>query len=156
MLLVKTKYGTLMMCVDYWQFNKVTIKNKYLLPKIDDLFDQLQGVSFFQKIDHRSGYYKLRVRNGDIIKNVLPTHYGHYEFLVMSFGITNAPSPFMDLINWVFREYLESFFIVFIHEILIYSKTNEDHEQHLRLTMQLLRQHQLYTKFSKCEFGLDQ
>ncbi|XP_069150522.1 uncharacterized protein [Solanum lycopersicum] len=153
-LFVKKKDGTLRMCIDYRQLNKVTIKNKYPLPKIDDLFDQLQGSSFFSKIDLRSGYHQLRVRDRDVPKTAFRTRYGHYEFLVMSFGLTNAPAAFMDLMNRVFREYLDSFVIVFIDDILIYSKTKEEHEQHLRLTLQVLRQHQLYAKFSKCEFWL--
>ena len=148
------KNGTLRMCIDYRQLNKVTIKNKYPLPRIDDLFDQLQGSSFFSKIDLRSGYHQLRVRDRDVPKTAFRTRYGHYEFLVMSFGLTNAPAAFMDLMNRVFREYLDSFVIVFIDDILIYSKTKEEHAQHLRLTLQVLRQHQLYAKFSKCEFWL--
>ena len=102
------------MCIDYRQLNKVTIKNKYPLSRIDDLFDQLQGSSFFSKIDLRSGYHQLRVRDGDIPKTGFHTRYGHYEFLVMSFGLTNEPAAFMDLMNRVFREYLDSFIIVFI------------------------------------------
>ncbi|XP_069152666.1 uncharacterized protein [Solanum lycopersicum] len=152
-LFVKKKDGTLRMCIDYRQLNKVTIKNKYPLPRIDDLFDQLQGSSFFSKIDLRSGYHQLRVREGDVPKTAFRTRYGNYEFLVMSFGLTNAPAAFMDLMNRV-REYLDSFVIEFIHDILIYSKTKEEHEQHLTLTLQVLRQHQLYAKFSKCEFWL--
>ena len=120
---------------------KVTIKNKYPLPRIDDLFDQLQGSSFFSKIDLRSGYHQLRVKDGDVTKTAFRTLYGHYEFLVMSFGLTNAPSAFIDLINRVFCEYLYSFVILFIDDILIYSKTKEEHEQHLTLTLQVLRQH---------------
>ena len=153
-LFVKKKDGTLQMCTNYGQLNKVTIKNKYPLPRIDDLFDQLQGSSFFSKIDLRSGYHQLRVRDRDVPKTAFRTRYGHYEFLVMSFGLTNAPAAFMDLMNRVFREYLDSFVIVFIDDILIYSKTKEEHAQHLRLTLQVLRQHQLYAKFSKCEFWL--
>ena len=150
-LFVKKKDGTLRMCVDYRQLKKVTINNRYPLPRLDDLFDQLQGSSFFSKIDLCSRYHQLRVRDGDIPKTTFPTHYGHYEFLVVSFGLTNAPVAFMDLMNSVFHEYLDSFVIVFIDDILIYSKTKEDHEQHLRLTLQVLRHHQLYAKFSKCE-----
>ena len=126
------------MCIDYWQLNKVTIKNKYPLPRKDDLFDQLQGSSFFLKIDLRSRYHQLRVRDGDIPKTVFHTHYGHCEFLVMSFCLTNAPSTFINLMNRVFREYLEAFVIVFIDDILIYSKTKEEHEQHFRVTCRYL------------------
>ena len=111
------------MCVYYRQLNKVTIKNKYQLPRIDDLFDQLQGSCFFSEIDLRSGYHQLRVRDGDVPKTAFRTRYGHYEFLVMSFGLTNALATFMDLMNRFFREYLDSFIIVFIDDILIYSKT---------------------------------
>ena len=115
------------MCIDCRQLKQVTIKNKYPLPRIDDLFDQLQGSSFFSKIDLCSGYHQLRVRDGDVPKTAFRTRYGHYEFLVMSFGLTNAPAAFMDLMNRVFREYLDSFVIVFIDDILIYSKTKEEH-----------------------------
>ena len=118
------------------------------------MFDQLQGSSFFLKIDLRSGYHQLRVRDGDIPNTAIHTCYGHYKFLVMSFGLTNASAAFMDLMNKVFHKYLDSFVIVFIDDILIYSKTKENHEHHLRLTLQVLRQHQLYGKFSKCEFRL--
>ena len=111
------------MCIDYRQLNKVTIKNKYPFPEIDDLFDQVQGSSFFSKIDLWSGYHQLRVRQEDIPKTVFRTRYGNYEFLFMSFGLTNAPAPFMDLMNRVFREYLDSFVIVFLNDILIYYKT---------------------------------
>ena len=154
MLFLKKKDGTLRMFIDYRQLNTVTIKNKYPLSRIDELFERLQGSSFFSKIDLRSRYHQLRVRDGDIPKTVFCTRYGHYEFLVMSFGLTNAPAVFMDLMNRVFREYLDSFIMLFIDDIIIYSKTKEEHEQHLRLTLQILRQHQLYAKFNKCEFWL--
>ena len=127
------------MCIDYRQLNKVTIKNKCPLPRIDDLFDQLQESSFFSKIDLRSGYHQLKVRDGSIPKTAFRNRYGHYEFLVMSFGLTNAPIAFMDLMNRVFCEYLDSIVIVFIDDILIYHKTKEEHEQHLRLILQELR-----------------
>ena len=153
-LFVKKKDGTLRMCIFYRQLNKVTIKNKYPIPRIDDIFDQLQGSSFFSKIDLRSGYHQLRVRQEDVRKTSFRTRFGHYKFLVMSFGLTNAPTSFMDLMNKVFREYLDSFVIVFIDDILIYSKTREDHEQHLKMTLQVLREHQLYAKFIKCKFWL--
>jgi len=134
--------------------NKVTINNKYPLPRIDDLFDQLQGAKVFSKIDLRSGYHQLRIRASDVPKTAFRTRYGHYEFLVMSFGLTNAPVAFMDLMNRVFRPYLDSFMIVFIDDILIYSRSREEHEQHLRVVLQTLRDSQMYAKFSKCKFWL--
>ncbi|XP_055824467.1 uncharacterized protein LOC129892996 [Solanum dulcamara] len=154
-LFVKKKDGTMRMCIDYRQLNKVTVKNKYPLPRIDDLFDQLQGAALFSKIDLRSGYHQLKIRASDIPKTAFRTRYGHYEFLVMSFGLTNAPAAFMELMNGVFRPYLDSFVIVFIDDILVYSKTEADHVRHLRLVFQKLREEKLYAKFSKCEFWLD-
>ncbi|XP_019255309.1 PREDICTED: uncharacterized protein LOC109233917, partial [Nicotiana attenuata] len=140
------------MCIDYRQLNKVTIKNKYPLPRIDDLFDQLQGARVFSKIDLRSGYHQLKIRDSDIHKTAFRTRYGHYEFLVMSSGLTNAPAAFMHLMNSVFRPYLDSFVIVFIDDILVYSRSQEEHAQHLRVVLQRLREERLYAKFSKCEF----
>lgn len=154
-LFVKKKDGSLRLCIDYRQLNKVTVKNKYPLPRIDDLFDQLQGAQCFSKIDLRSGYHQLRIRNEDIPKTAFRTRYGHYEFLVMSFGLTNAPAAFMDLMNRVFKPYLDKFVVVFIDDILIYSKSREEHEQHLKIVLQILREHRLYAKFSKCEFWLE-
>ena len=153
-LFVKKKDGTMRMCIDYRQLNKVKVKNKYPLPHIDDLFDQLQGASLFSKIDLRSGYHQLKIRASDIPKTALRTRYVHYEFLVMSFGLTNAPAAFMELMNGVFRPYLDSFVIVFIDDILVYYKTEEDHVRHLRIVLQRLREEKLYAKFSKCEFWL--
>ena len=134
--------------------NKVTIRNKYPIPRIDDLFDQLQGASVFSKIDLRSGYHQLKVRAEDIPKTTFRTRYGHYEFLVMSFGLTNAPAAFMNLMNGLFRPYLDSFVIVFIDDILIYSRTKKEHEHHLRIVLGILKEKKLYAKFSKCEFWL--
>ncbi|XP_073291016.1 uncharacterized protein [Primulina huaijiensis] len=151
-LFVKKKDGSLRLCIDYRKINKATIKDKYPLPRIDDLFDQLQGAKVFSKIDLRSVYYQLKVREADVSKTAFKTRYGHYEFLVMSFGLTNAPSVFMDLMNRVFKPYLDSFVIVFIDDILIYSKTRELHAEHLRTILQLLREKQLYAKLKKCEF----
>ncbi|KAJ9556477.1 hypothetical protein OSB04_011091 [Centaurea solstitialis] len=153
-LFVKKKDGTMRMCIDYRELNKVTVKNKYPLPRIDDLFDQLQGAKFFSKIDLRSGYHQLKVREEDIPKTAFRTRYGHYEFLVMSFGLTNAPAAFMDLMNRVCRPYLDKFVIVFIDDILIYSKTAEEHGDHLRKILEMLKRERLYAKFSKCEFWL--
>ncbi|KAI3802065.1 hypothetical protein L1987_30189 [Smallanthus sonchifolius] len=153
-LFVKKKDGSFRMCIDYRELNKLTIKNRYPLPRIDDLFDQLQGSTYFSKIDLRSGYHQLRVQEEDVPKTAFRTRYGHYEFMVMPFGLTNAPVVFMDLMNRVCKPYLDKFVIVFIDDILIYSKTKSDHEQHLKLVLDLLRKEQLYAKFSKCEFWL--
>ncbi|KAD5802972.1 hypothetical protein E3N88_14332 [Mikania micrantha] len=144
------------MCIDYRELNKLTTKNRYPLPRIDDLFDQLQGAKHFSKIDLRSGYHQLRVHEDDISKTAFRTRYGHYEFLVMPFGLTNAPAVFMDLMNRVCKPYLDKFVIVFIDDILIYSRTREDHEQHLKLVLELLGKEKLYAKFSKCAFWLQE
>ncbi|GJU35713.1 putative reverse transcriptase domain-containing protein [Tanacetum coccineum] len=149
-LFVKKKDGSFRMCIDYRELNKLTVKNRYPLPRIDDLFDQLQGSQFFSKIDLRSGYHQLRVHEDDIPKTAFRTRYGHFEFTVMPFGLTNAPTIFMDLMNRVCRPYLDKFVIVFIDDILIYSKTQE----HLRLVLELLKKEKLYAKFSKREFWL--
>ncbi|KAK9002134.1 hypothetical protein V6N11_024822 [Hibiscus sabdariffa] len=153
-LFVKKKDESLRMCIDYRQLNKMTVKNKYPLPRIDDLFDQLKGATVFSKIDLRSGYYQLKVREQDVLKTAFRTRYGHYEFLVMPFGLTNAPAAFMDLMNRVFHEYLDQFVVVFIDDILVYSRTEEDHDRHLRLVLQTLSENQLYAKLSKCEFWI--
>ena len=153
-LFLKKKDGTFRMCIDYRELNKVTIKNRYPLPRIDDLFDQLQGSSYYSKIDLRSGYHQLHVQEEDIPKTAFRTRYGHYEFLVMPFGLTNAPAVFMDLMNHVCKPYLDKFVIVFIDDILIYSKSREEHEEHLRLTLELLKKEQLYAKISKCDFWI--
>ncbi|GJT05981.1 putative reverse transcriptase domain-containing protein [Tanacetum coccineum] len=136
------------------ELNKLTVKNRYPLPRIDDLFDQLQGSSIYSKIDLRSGYHQLRVREEDIPKTAFRTRYGHYEFQVMSFGLTNAPAVFMDLMNRVCKPYLDKFVIVFIDDILIYSKSKKEHEGHLRQILKLLKKEELYAKFSKCEFWI--
>ncbi|KAI3715416.1 hypothetical protein L6452_22398 [Arctium lappa] len=153
-LFVKKKDGTFRMCIDYRELNKLTLKNRYPLPRIDDLFDQLQGATYFSKIDLRSGYHQMRVREEDIDKTTFRTRYGHYEFLVMPFGLTNAPAVFMDLMNRVCRPYLDKFVIVFIDDILIYSRSKEDHKKHLELILELLKDQKLYAKLSKCEFWL--
>ncbi|KAA0042118.1 pol protein [Cucumis melo var. makuwa] len=155
-LFVKKKDGSMHLCIDYQELNKVTIKNRYPLPRIDNLFDQLQGATVFSKIDLRSGYHQLRIKDGDVPKTVFRSRYGHYEFIMISFGLTNAPTVFMDLMNRVFREFLDTFVIVFIDDILIFSKTEAEHEGHLRMVMQTLRDNKLYAKFSKCEFWLKQ
>ncbi|GJW18058.1 putative reverse transcriptase domain-containing protein [Tanacetum coccineum] len=153
-LFVKKKDGSFRMCIDYRELNKLTVKNRYPLPRIDDLFDQLQGSSVYSKIDLRSGYHQLRVREEDIPKTAFRTRYGHYEFQVMPFGLTNAPAVFMDLMNRVCKPYLDKFVIVFIDDILIYSKNKQEHEEHLKLILELLKKEELYAKFSKCEFWI--
>ncbi|GJV38752.1 putative reverse transcriptase domain-containing protein [Tanacetum coccineum] len=153
-LFVKKKDGSFQMCIDYRELNKLTVKNCYPLPRIDDLFDQLQGSSVYSKIDLRSGYHQLRVREEDIPKTAFRTRYGHYEFQVMPFGLTNAPTVFMDLMNQVCKPYLDKFVIVFIDDILIYSKNKQEHEEHLKLILELLKKEELYAKFSKCEFWI--
>jgi hypothetical protein len=155
-LFVKKKDGSMRLCIDYRELNKVTIKNKYPLPRIDDLFDQLKGAQVFSKIDLRSGYHQLKIKAEDVAKTAFRTRYGHYEFLVMPFGLTNAPAAFMDLMNRIFQPYLDQFIVVFIDDVLVYSKDKAMHEQHLRTTLQLLREKKLYAKLSKCEFWLDQ
>ncbi|GKC04794.1 putative reverse transcriptase domain-containing protein [Tanacetum coccineum] len=150
-LFVKKKDGSFQMCIDYRELNKLTVKNRYPLPRIDDLFDQLQGSSVYSKIDLRSGYHQLRVREEDIPKTAFRTRYGHYEFQVMPFGLTNAPAVFMDLMNRVCKPYLDKFVIVFIDDILIYSKNKQEHEEHLKLILELLKKEELY---AKCEFWI--
>ncbi|KAG8491031.1 hypothetical protein CXB51_014171 [Gossypium anomalum] len=153
-LFVKKKDGTMRMCIDYRQLNKLTIKNKYPLSMIDDLFDQFRRASVFSKIDLQSGYHQLRVKEANVHKTTFRTHYGHYEFLVMPFGLTNAPTTFMDLMNLMFQPYLDQFIVVFINDILVYFKTKDENNGHLRVVLQILREKQLYAKFSKCEFWL--
>ena len=154
MLFAKKKDKTLQLCIDYRQLNKVMIKNRCPLPRIDDLFDQLRGVRVYSKIDLYTGYYQLRVREADIPKIAFRMWYGHFEFTMMPFRLTNVPVAFMDLMHRVFQPYLDRFVVVFIDDILIYSKTKEEHENHLRIVLQALREHQLYAKFNKCKFWL--
>ncbi|GKF08702.1 putative reverse transcriptase domain-containing protein, partial [Tanacetum coccineum] len=153
-LFVKKKDGSFRMCIDYRELNKLTVKNRYPLPRIANLFDQLQGLSVYSKIDLKSGYHQLRVREEDILKTTFRTRYGHYEFQVMSFGLTNAHAVFMDLINWVYKPYLDKFVIVFIDDILIYLKNKGEHEKYLKQILELLKKEELYAKFSKCEFWI--
>ncbi|KAL4385205.1 hypothetical protein GQ457_15G021460 [Hibiscus cannabinus] len=151
---VKKKDESLRMCIDDRQLNKMTVKNKYPLPRIDDFFDQLRGASVFSKIDLRSGHYQLKVREQDVLKTAFYPRYGNYEFFVMPSGLTNATVAFMDVMNRVFHEYLDQFVVVFIDDILVYSRTEEDHDRHLRLVLQTLLENQLYAKLSKCEFWI--
>jgi hypothetical protein len=155
-LFVEKKDGAQGMCVNYRSLNEVTIKNKYPLPWIEDLFDQMMGASMFSKIDLRSGYHQLKIWETDIPKIAFRTRYGLYEYIVMSFGLTNAPAYFMYLMNKVFVEYLDKFIVVFIDNILIFSKMVEEYEEHLRLVLEKLRSNLLYAKFSKCEFWLSE
>jgi hypothetical protein len=136
--LVKKKDGSQRMCIDYRSLNEVTIKNNYPLPRIDDLFDQLKDAKYFSKIDLRSGYYQLKIRLSDIPKTAFVTRYGQYEFTVMPFGLTNAPAYFMNLMNKVFMEQLDKFVVVFIDDILIYSRSAEEHKEHLRVILNKL------------------
>ncbi|GJV92381.1 putative reverse transcriptase domain-containing protein [Tanacetum coccineum] len=153
-LFVKKKDGSFRMCIDYRELNNLTVKNRYPLPRIDDLFDQLQGSSVYSKIDLRSGYHQLRVRDEDIPKTAFRTRYGHYEFQMMPFGLTNTPAVFMDLMNRVCKPYLDKFVIVFIDDILIYSRNKEEYANHLRIILELLKKEKLYAKFSKCDFWI--
>ncbi|GJS27843.1 putative reverse transcriptase domain-containing protein [Tanacetum coccineum] len=153
-LFVKKKDGTFWMCIDYQELNKLTVKNRYPLPRIDDLFDQLQGSSVYSKIDLRSGYHQVRVCEEDIPRTAFRIRYGLYEFQVMPFGLTNAPAVFMDLMNRLCKSYLNKFMIFFIDDIMIYSKTKQEHEEHLKLILELLKKKELYAKFSKCEFWI--
>jgi hypothetical protein len=155
-LFVEKKDGTKRMCIDYRSLNEFTIKNKYPLPRIEDLFDQLRGASVFSKIDLSLGYHQLRIRPLDIPKTTFITKYGLYEFTVMSFGLTNAPTYFMYLMNSVFMDYLDKFVVVFIDDILVYFQSEQEHEEHLRKVLQRLRDCQLYAKLSKCEFWINE
>jgi hypothetical protein len=154
-LFVQKKDGSQRMCVDYRSLNDVIMKNKYSLPRVEDLFDQRRGARIFSNIDLQTGYHQVKISPSDIPKTTLSTRYGLYEFTVMPFGLTNAPAYFMKLMNKVFMEYLDRFIVVFIDDILIYSKSDSDHEEHLRLVLKKLRDNQLYAKYSKCEFWID-
>jgi RNase H-like domain found in reverse transcriptase/Reverse transcriptase (RNA-dependent DNA polymerase)/Integrase zinc binding domain/Retroviral aspartyl protease/Chromo (CHRromatin Organisation MOdifier) domain len=151
-LFVKKKDGTMRMCIDYRALNRITIKNSYPLPRVDELFDRLQGARYFSKIDLRSGYHQIRIAPEDVPKTAFRTRYGHYEFLVLPFGLTNAPATFMHLMHQALRPLLDECALVFLDDILIYSKTLEEHEQHVRRVLDALREQKLYAKESKCEF----
>jgi hypothetical protein len=154
-LFVKKKDDALCLCVDYRLLNAVTNKNRYPLPWIDILFNQLAGAQVFSKIDLRSGYHQIKIRAEDIPKAAFSMRYGLYEYLVMSFGLANAPTHFMYPMNSVVMLELDKFVMVFIDDILVYSKNMEEHEEHLRIVLQQLREHQLYAKFNKCEFWIN-
>jgi hypothetical protein len=151
-LFVKKKDGTQRLCIDYRALNKITIKNKYPLPRVDELLDRLTGAKFFSKIDLRNGYHQVRIAEGDAQKTAFRTRYGHFEFTVLPFGLTNAPATFMQLMQDIFRKYLDDFVIIFLDDILIYSRTEKDHADHIRKVLEKLRQHKLFAKISKCEF----
>jgi hypothetical protein len=151
-LFVKKKDGTLILCIDFRKLNKVTIKNMYPLPRIDDLFHQLKDARIFSKIDLRSGYHQVKIKYEDISNTTFRTKYGHYEFTVVPFLLSNAPVVFMCLMNGIFCEYLDNFVIVFLDDILVYSKIEEKHKKHLRMVLQVLREHQLFSKLIKCSF----
>ena len=143
-------------CVDYRPLNKKTIKNKYPLPNINELFEQLKGAQVFSKLDLRMGYHQIRIREQDIPKTAFRTSYGSYEYTVMSFGLVNAPPTFSRMTNFIFNPYTNDFVLVYLDDILVFSKNKEDHAKHLRLVLDKLREHQFYAKFSKCKFWLDE
>src|SRR3954469_16053032 len=155
-LFAKKKDGKLRLCIDYRRLNTMSVKNCFPMPRINELFDMLQGATCFSKIDLRTGYHQLQVREEDISKTAFVSHCGHHEFTVMPFGLTNASAVFMDMMSGIFRPYLNKFGIVFVDDILIYSASKAEHAEHLRIALQLLRDNQLYAKLLKCEFWLSQ
>ena len=155
-IFVRNKYGKLCLYIDYRKLNKMTIKNRYTLPHIDDLFDQVRVATIFSKINLCFGYHQVRIKDEYIYKTTFRTRYRHYKFVIISFGLTNAPTSFMCLMKSILGKRLDKFVIVFIDDILIYSKDEKDHEEHLRIVLQILREHKVYAKLSKCEFYKDQ
>jgi len=152
---VKKKDGSLRLCIDYTELNRVTVKNKYPLSRIEDLFDQLAGVAVFTKVVLRLGYHQWKIKKEDVPKTAFQTRYGHYEFLILPFGLTNAPTFFMDLMNRVFRPFLDKFVVVFIDNILVYSKIEEERVGHLHTVLKTLEEHKLHAKFKKCDFWME-
>ncbi|XP_019097466.1 PREDICTED: uncharacterized protein LOC109131228, partial [Camelina sativa] len=150
MLFVKKKDGSFQLCCDYRGLSRVTVKNKYPLPRIDELLDQFRGATWFSKVDLASGYDQIPLDEADVTKTAFRTRYGHYEFVVMPFGLTNAAAAFMRLMNSVFQDFLDVFVIIFINDILVFSKSPEEHVVHLRAILEKLRQHKLFAKLSKC------
>ena len=151
-IFLKKKDGSLRLCIYYRDLNHATMKNRYPMPWIDDLFDQMKGATIFSKIDLRSGYHQLRIKEGNIPKTTFQTRFGHYEFVVVPFGLTNTPIVFMSLMNSIFRKYLDRFVHVFLDDILIYSKNEREHEEHLWIVLSYLRENKFYGKLSKCSF----
>jgi hypothetical protein len=151
-LFVRKKDGTLRMCIDYRALNKVTVKNKYPLPRIDDLLDRLHGARMFSSLDLMSGYHQIRITADDVPKTAFRTPFGHYQFLVLPFGLTNAPAIFQSTMNDMLREYINRFVVVYLDDVLIFSRTPNEHREHLRLVLDKLREHRFYAKLSKCEF----
>lgn len=149
------KYGSRRLCIDYLGLNSVTMRNQYSLPRIDDLYDLLGGAAVFSKLHLRSGYHQVKVKPEDIYKTTFRTRHGHYKFLVMPFGVTNAPAMFLNMMNMVFSPYLDKFVVVFIDDILVYSRSREEYVEHFREVLHTPRENQLYEKLKKCEFWLD-